>query len=315
MIQKVIFVGGTSFSGSTMLDMILANDPLGFSCGEVVNLFYPIKPHHINPWCGCGDPACDVWSQVRDAGVDNLYTKLSELFPDVSFVVDSSKNPCWISRQERLARSQGLDIEHVLIWKSPTGLARSFEKRGRLPKFESAYVNYHRRYNGRVAGWTGVQYEKLIQGPAILAQLCGRLGISMFDGKQDFWTKRHHTLFGNNSAKVSLFSGEHPRFEAIRNQREKFEGDGPASVVHHRSIFYHGRQGGSEPSGASRLHLDRLDHIAGALDMRSLGGSSAAEVGGSTEVRLPAAGRIESTIRCALFAARRYFRPVRQRQS
>ena len=57
--KKVIFIGGTSYSGSTFFDMILANDPKGFSCGEVNALFNPYRPHHTDPLCGCGDINCD----------------------------------------------------------------------------------------------------------------------------------------------------------------------------------------------------------------------------------------------------------------
>lgn len=57
--KKVIFIGGTSYSDSTFLDMILANDPSGFSCGEVLALFHPTRSYHIDPLCGCGDRDCD----------------------------------------------------------------------------------------------------------------------------------------------------------------------------------------------------------------------------------------------------------------
>ena len=45
--RMVIFVGGTSFSGSTLVDMMLANDPAGLSCGEVYAIFYPYRRHHL----------------------------------------------------------------------------------------------------------------------------------------------------------------------------------------------------------------------------------------------------------------------------
>ena len=63
--KKVIFVGGTSFSGSTFLDMMLANGEEGFSAGEVYALFYPYRPGHINPQCCCGDPSCTIWKDIK----------------------------------------------------------------------------------------------------------------------------------------------------------------------------------------------------------------------------------------------------------
>ena len=46
MMKQVIFVGSTSYSGSTFFDMTLGNDPTGFSCGEVYAFFHPFRPHH-----------------------------------------------------------------------------------------------------------------------------------------------------------------------------------------------------------------------------------------------------------------------------
>lgn len=53
--KTAIFIGGSSYSGSTLLDMMLASGEDGFSAGEVSALFYPYRPHHINPECvnGC----------------------------------------------------------------------------------------------------------------------------------------------------------------------------------------------------------------------------------------------------------------------
>ncbi len=45
--KKVIFITGTGRSGSTLLDMMLGNDPKGISLGEVVALFRPYRPHHL----------------------------------------------------------------------------------------------------------------------------------------------------------------------------------------------------------------------------------------------------------------------------
>ena len=45
--NQVIFITGTSYSASTLLDMILSNDKNGFSLGEVNAFFRPYRKHHI----------------------------------------------------------------------------------------------------------------------------------------------------------------------------------------------------------------------------------------------------------------------------
>ena len=51
--KKVVFIGGSSYSGSTFLDMILStNGDNGFFADEV-SAFYLYRSHHINPECRC----------------------------------------------------------------------------------------------------------------------------------------------------------------------------------------------------------------------------------------------------------------------
>ena len=117
--KKVIFIGGTSYSGSTFLDMILANDPKGFSCGEVHALFNPYRPHHIRPDCGCGDDNCNTWNKIKKGGKKKLYETLFDIFPDTEFIIDSSKNPFWIKYQMNICSSKNIETINVLIFKNP----------------------------------------------------------------------------------------------------------------------------------------------------------------------------------------------------
>ena len=314
MLNEVIFVSGTSFSGSTMLDMILSNDPEGFSCGQVYNMFYPIKPHQINPPCDCGDLHCKVWRRVYREGPRKLYSSISEMFPKAKFVVDSSKDPCWVARQERSARAEGMRVKHVLTWKSPEGLAASFAKRGRSrSRFVSTYLNYHRNYNSLVADWIGVQHESLINDPAVLGRLCERIGIPMFAGKERFWEKQHHALFGNNSAKVSLYSQDHPRFDAIRKMRVRIDGETSTPMTEHRSI-YHGQSATvSALDGLDEDTLLKLKQIAEGLRARSVGPTDESQVN-TPGIELPRTGRLVSLVRCASDAGHRQLSRLRYRQ-
>ena len=315
MLKKVIFVSGTSYSGSTMLDMILANDPTGFSCGQVYNLFHPIRPYQVNPLCGCGEPDCPVWSRIHRNGSRNLYASIFGMFPEVNFVIDSSKDPCWVVKQERIARAQGLDVRHVLTWKAPEGLAGSFAKRGRREEFAPAYVNYHRTYNTLVSNWVGVQHEMLVEVPEILALLCSRLDIPMFDAKSEFWRKRHHTMFGNDSAKISLYSRDHPRFESIRRQRTLIDGESNAPVSEHRRIYRKQEHSGFSLDSLSEPLRHELERVASGLRMQSVGisvepGTAASHSGG-----LPKASRFACRLHCVRSAMRRTLASVRYRQN
>ena len=236
--KKVIFVGGTSFSGSTFLDMILANDPRGFSCGEVRALFHPWRPHHINPECGCGDVNCRIWQQVLENGEKNLYKTIFSLF-DVDFILDSSKDLFWIKKQMRYLSRQNLDVKNVLIWKTPLELACSFKKRDRLKEWKKSWINYHRAYLTLIESHMAVKYSDLTQDEKVLIRLCEYLEIPYFPEKTNYWEKTHHTLFGNTSAKIHLYSRDSEKFE--KGREKLMHGSGRSDKIasdHHRSVYY-----------------------------------------------------------------------------
>ncbi len=202
--KQVIFIGGSSYSGSTMLDMMLANGQDGFSVGEVHALFHPYRPHHFNPNCGCGEPECDFWIKVREAGEDKLYETIFKLLPNISYIVDSSKNPWWITAQTHYLSKQSIQFFNILIWKNPANFAYSMLKRNRKG-WKKAWVNYHRLYFTLIEQYIAIAYQDIVQSPSsTLKNLCEKVEIDYFPEKELFWKKRHHTIFGNDSAKIHL---------------------------------------------------------------------------------------------------------------
>ena len=216
--KKVIFVGGTSFSGSTLLDMILSNDPRGFSCGEVVALFHPYRPHHIKPECGCGNSNCNLWSKVLKSGKENLYRRLFELFPNVNFIIDSSKDAFWINWQTKKLKNQQISVKNILILKTPLELAKSLDKRNRIKDLQKTWINYHRLYSTLVKDWRSIRYFDLTNNVMSLKYICDYLEIPYFPGKEKYWKKKHHTLFGNTSAKIHLYADNTQLFEKAKDE-------------------------------------------------------------------------------------------------
>lgn len=236
--KKVIFVSGTSFSGSTFLDMILANDPGGFSCGEVYALFHPFRPHHINPECGCGDKDCQIWSQVLKKGENVLYETIFDMF-DVDFIVDSSKDLFWFRKHMKILKRKGIGVKNVLIWKTPLELAKSFQKRNRLKEWKKNWTNYHRSYITLIPEYKAVRYSDLTQNESILKDLCDYLGIAYFAQKSQFWQKIHHTLFGNTSAKIHLYSQNSENFLRKKAELVRTSNQGYLNAdFGYRSIYY-----------------------------------------------------------------------------
>jgi len=281
--RKVIFIGGTSYSGSTLLDMILANSPSGFSCGEVCALFHPYRKHHINFECGCGNPQCEIWPTILKEGPQNMYNTIFEMFPETSFIVDSSKDPLWIYDRTMELAASDIAVKNVLIWKTPEEFFVSMEKRKRAKGWNRAWCNYHKLYFRLVRDWCSVTYRKLVTSAGTLEKLCDEVGISCFDGKSNYWNKVHHTVFGNTSAKIHLYQqgsnrfqqcqqelGEHESLEKLRSEKEHA----------YRTLYYR--------PGSSRVVVPRvngrmreIEHILIAREIESSSSS-----GNETEVSL-----------------------------
>lgn len=229
--KKVIFVGGTAYSGSTFLDMTLGNDSRGFSVGEVNYLYNPVFPHHGTPVCGCGNTQCRFWDGFRDIQPTKLYEEIFHRLPNIEFIVDSSKNPHWIRRQSASLKRSGIECKHILIWKTPTELADSFKKRGRFMDWKRSWINYHRTYIAATGDWSSVMYQKYLQSSTALEHICKSVGIPFFVGKERFWEKQHHLLFGNDSARVHL-GGEGRELQ----DRKSYEAQLSSSI--HRQLYY-----------------------------------------------------------------------------
>jgi len=237
--KKVIFVGGSSYSGSTLLDLMLANAPDGFSCGEVSQMFHPYKQHHFNLNCGCGKSDCTLWGNVQKAGINELYATIFKTFSNVNTIVDSSKDPLWIYERSQQLRAAGIDVKNILIWKTPEEYYYSCAKRGKELRWENAWINYHSLYFRMVPGWQSVRCADLVASDDTLKVVSDAVGIEHFSGKRHYWDKIHHTLFGNHSAKLHLYEKGTDAYErSMRVQAGSFRklADSASSQVSHQTL-------------------------------------------------------------------------------
>lgn len=237
--KKVIFVGGSSYSGSTLIDLMLANAPDGFSCGEVSQMFHPYKKHHFNLICGCGNPDCTLWQKAKKAGVDRFYDTIFETFPDVNYIVDSSKDPLWIYERTQKLRAAGIEVKNILIWKTPEEYFYSCAKRGKELRWEHAWISYHSLYFRMVPGWQSVRCADLVASDDTLESVCNAVGLEYFFGKRHYWDKVHHTLFGNHSAKLHLYkkgTDAYERSMVVQTGSFRKLADPASSQISHQTI-------------------------------------------------------------------------------
>lgn len=220
--KAVVFIAGSSYCGSTVLDLMLSNTPGGFSLGEVSAHFYPYRAHHFVTRCACGDNACQVWKNLtRGVSPDEFHLRAFDKLPNTNYLVDSSKDPLWIAKASECLRAQGVSVHHILVWKTPWQYHQSCVNRGREKGWERAWTNYHRLYLSVVDDWVSVSCSDMVGGGDMLRVLCEHLNIPYHGRQKEYWRKSHHTLYGNHSARQHLYRHDSAVYRESREILEK----------------------------------------------------------------------------------------------
>ena len=160
----------------------------------------------------------NIWAEFKLKGSENIFGQIFGKFQDKSYIVDSSKDCFWIRKQASKAKRFGLDVRYILIWKTPLEFAYSKYKRG-SQKWINAWKNYHKLYFSLIENFYIIKYSDFAKNPkGFLEKTCSILNINYFEGKELFWKFKHHTLFGNNSAKIHLYSTNNDIFKKYKNR-------------------------------------------------------------------------------------------------
>lgn len=199
--KKVIFIGGTSRSGSTLLDKIISNDPKAMSLGEIHALIEPTRVHHFK--LRKEIKSDEKWNKILEGGKKHLYKNLINYFPEVNYFIDSSKDPFWFQYHTKLLIKNNVDVKNVLIFKTINELADSFVKRNILYDWAPFYQNYHKKYFSVIKFFYLVSYKDLINDDVVLENLCRYIGMSYFEDKKKYWFNDRLTFFGSKTVKQS----------------------------------------------------------------------------------------------------------------
>lgn len=222
--RTVVSVGGVSFSGSTMLALMLGNHADSFTCGEAVNLFRPMDTHHFEPRCACGRDPCPVWSRLGDVKAHTFYRDVFSTL-EVRVLIDSSKELSWLIDASRWIRrsTPNADVIRVFAYKDPVDLAYSFWKRGRNPMFwRSQFVTYYRRAFDLGLPQLTVNLASMLASPAAKTrQMCDVLGMPYTAGMERFWEGEQHHLFGNLGVRWQTQAGA-SMFQSAPRRDERF---------------------------------------------------------------------------------------------
>lgn len=207
----VVFILGSSHSGSTLLDLMIGSSPGFFSTGELVERPRIHERVDDASRCTCGEPVlgCGFWEAVRHgadadgSSSEAVATSIERIgaVAGAGFVVDSSKRP-W--RLAELVRA-GLDVRVIHLVRDGRAVAFSGDKWNRpFPSLVRRWARTQsaaRRVLRQVAvpGIT-VRYEDLVRRPE--AEL-GRVSEAVLDGRlaPEAWRRPsggpRHLIAGN----------------------------------------------------------------------------------------------------------------------
>lgn len=204
----LINICGTARSGTTMLDLMLGNADDVFSCGEVYARFRPWRKHHFSIECSCDEQPCPVWERLKGVPAHRFHSAALAA-TGAKYIVDSSKELCWVVDNQAWAHRAGIGVVNVLIWKSPVELAYSFWKRGGdLMFWRRQFVNYHQEFFSTGLPYIPVAYDALVAQPSEqLERICNAIGMPYFPEKEKFWVRRHHHLFGSLGTRKQIEAG------------------------------------------------------------------------------------------------------------
>jgi hypothetical protein len=215
----VVYLAGTSYSGSTILSIVLAADPQLFDAGELC-LYHLLDQRQCT--CGAPGPDCPFWSRVagelpprprppgstgltranlrgflhslfaprRGPARDSAHAALARVVfrcaaafaPGTTAIVDASKSLQYLIA---LIDAPGIDVRVVHLIRAPRRNIASFRKYGESRRHGAAawlLVNIGVRllvWRHRLRACT-VHYEELCDAPArVLARLNAALGLDI----------------------------------------------------------------------------------------------------------------------------------------
>ena len=191
----LINVCSASFSGSTMLDLMLGNAQDSFSCGEVYAWFRPYRMHHFHINCSCGQSICPIWERLKSVPESKFHTSVIQSLK-MKFVIDSSKDLTWVLDNHNWAKSNSIRVFNLLLWKDPIHLAHSYWKRNYNPTaWRNEFINYYGSFIKSGFPFIAVNYNELARDPERkLTEICRMVGMEYFDGRERFW-KKNITIF------------------------------------------------------------------------------------------------------------------------
>lgn len=203
--KTLINVLGAGRSGTTMLDLMLGNDPESFSLGEVSAWYRPYRKHHRNIDCNCGNPSCPYWLKLLSVPESEFHTNAFSCL-GCNYLVDSSKSLDWVIDNSEWAIKNKIKVINIVIYKPVLSYINSIWKRGEsINASLRRYKSYHHRLFDSGVPFIAISFTELLSKPdLVLNEICLLTGQKFDLSRKNFWDRNSHQIFGSNSVRFNL---------------------------------------------------------------------------------------------------------------
>jgi hypothetical protein len=259
---RVVAVLGTSFSGSTVLNLILGAHSKIYAGGEMIGLLDQRNKLGGGSCTSCGLD-CEYWDGIARDKIqkDNFYPLTKSIFGK-DIIVDTSKSMDWFT--DILASGQNVNVRpvYVLMVKHPIrylascminiGGAKPTGPVSRtLSRFSPAYARkalltewigvLDRYYDGLLrnlprdagdADFHILHYERLVENQRkAVTPILASLGLEYESRLDNFYATDFHQIGGNNGAVFQVKKNWNGGDRDVPEFRRKFYEQGPALKI------------------------------------------------------------------------------------
>ncbi len=239
---KSLFICGAGHSGSTLLGMVLGGAQRGFYMGEgaKVRFLHDLnKPLRKRACKICGED-CPVWSGFNWDGEAPLHACVAA-HVDADIIVDSTKNPNWITARAAETRAAGGMAGLVFLQRDGRAVINSRLRKypdrdpvAQIDQWVDQMTRSRALYETFEGPKTELQYEAFATDPAAeIRRVCAVMDVPFHPDMLDFAARVHHPLGGNTGTQfVAAGSDAQDKSGSIQlTERTKaYYGDHPGDI-------------------------------------------------------------------------------------
>ncbi len=193
----VVHIVGSSYSGTTWLNLVLGSNPDAFSIGEMDHIA-KLK----RPLCVFEGDGCEVWSRFKLKSSENPFEQLARITGKRYLIVNNSR------RFLKAMRPPHITVRTIGLWRDgrailASGLRkRPYQSVAYISKSWKRTIRKKRRHLDRQPADSVkyMHYETLVSDrPRYVREICEFAGMAYDESMLEYWLQQHHFIGGGTA--------------------------------------------------------------------------------------------------------------------